>query len=487
MNNRSRWFLAFVGGLGIFVLAWVMHDNHQMELSLLRYETAERDRQYEHENEALEKELKELLVLNQSLKLEMEKPSNISEEVMVKKVMPEKKNDLLEVKLKKETKSGVNLIELNKQLTHMKNELESELKITEGEVEQLEEKQRKLLDGMRVLERNKVTESKSPFENILPTRSPLQDLVSQGLVDWVDLGIYMKLPTRSKDEKGRGVVHLAAAKGQTDLLNIFDKLSLDLNEEDLTGKTPLHLAVENKSDALDWLLTKNVKLDVADKKGWKPIHYAAKVGHVDALDQLLKLTHVVDVVDPQGRTPLMIAIAYKQTKAQRYLLKKGAKINARDFLGQLPIHYAVRFSEPKELVHLIKLSPGLEMPDHHGRTPLHYAAVLGRLDMVKTLLFYGAIAVAKDNSSSSPIHLATLGGHMKVVECLLEHGVHVDDLDVNGRTPLHLTVALGHGDMLELLLRWGASVEMQDGLGRSSLDWAKKLKRPIILSRLESL
>ena len=487
MNNRSRWFIAFIGGLGVLAFGWVMHDNHQMELSLLKYETAERARQLEHENETLKKESEELLSLNQSLKLELEKTPIIPEKVVVKKGVPGVEYDLPMVKLKKETKSDANLMVLNQQLSDEKSELESELKIVEGEVELLVEKQRKLEDGMRVLQRHKVTKSKDPFENTLPTRSPLQDLVTQGLVDWVDLGIYMKLPTRSKDEKGRGVVHLAAAKGQTDLLDIFDKLSLDLNEEDLTGKTPLHLAVENKSDALDWLLSKNVKLDVADKKGWKPIHYAAKVGHVNALDRLLKLTHVVDVVDPQGRTPLMIALAYKQIEAQRYLLKKGAKIDARDFLGQLPLHYAVRFSEPKELVYLIKRSPGLEMPDHHGRTPLHYAAVLGRLDIVDTLLFYGAIAVAKDNSSSSPIHLATLGGHMKLVERLLEHGVHVDDLDVNGRTPLHLTVALGHGDMLELLLRWGASVEMQDGLGRSPLDWAKKLKRSIILSRLESL
>ncbi|XP_012518560.1 PREDICTED: transient receptor potential cation channel subfamily A member 1 [Propithecus coquereli] len=142
------------------------------------------------------------------------------------------------------------------------------------------------------------------------------------------LDFNVSIHSKSKDKKSP--LHFAASYGR---INTCQRLLQDisdtrlLNEGDLHGMTPLHLAAKNGHDKVVQLLLKKGALFLSDHNGWTALHHAAMGGYTQTmkviLDTNLKCT---DRLDEDGNTALHFAAREGQAKAVGLLLSRDADI-----------------------------------------------------------------------------------------------------------------------------------------------------------------
>lgn len=147
--------------------------------------------------------------------------------------------------------------------------------------------------------------------------------------------------------RGGNCIHSLAKQGKAmELLPLFLELGEDINQYDFDfGNTPLHWAVANAEASFairminDWSekiffnaqdgCTQGTALHLALRKGRRNPHWDEMV------DLLIRHTDV-DIQDKHGNTPLHFAFARRDQKWIQVLLEKGANPFIQNHAGQMP-------------------------------------------------------------------------------------------------------------------------------------------------------
>ena len=131
------------------------------------------------------------------------------------------------------------------------------------------------------------------------------------------------------DSQSRLPLTLAVQLGNADAIQLLIQGGADVNVVDeVTGRTPLHLAVELGdlgAEIVEFLIRSGGLLDVLDGNGLTPIHLASIVESKEPLVAITKVVgggEVLDLPDGQGLTPLMYACSYGNEENVKYLIKK---------------------------------------------------------------------------------------------------------------------------------------------------------------------
>ncbi|XP_036293033.2 transient receptor potential cation channel subfamily A member 1 [Pipistrellus kuhlii] len=161
--------------------------------------------------------------------------------------------------------------------------------------------------------------------------TPLHYACRQGVPVSVNnlLGFNVSIHSKSKDKQSP--LHFAASYGR---INTCQRLLRDmsdtrlLNEGDLHGMTPLHLAAKNGHDKVVQLLLKKGALFLSDHSGWTALHHASLGGYTQTMKVILdtNLRCTTDQVDEDGNTALHLAAREGHAKAAAILLSYGADI-----------------------------------------------------------------------------------------------------------------------------------------------------------------
>ena len=237
----------------------------------------------------------------------------------------------------------------------------------------------------------------------------------------------------TEDESGRTPLHLAALKGQTEMVQLLMLKGAD--KDALTADTrkfpPLFLAIESNNVATARALLDggvDVRASHGTCKG-TPVHYAALRGDVEMLRAMLDYGPEVNAVDALGYTALHVAA---NSAAIDVLMEAGASIEARDKYDSTPLHGAAEALKPVAVAALLRHGADVNARGDVGDTPLHCAVadtetIQEAAEVVDLLLSAGADVNAQEGEhGDTPLHMvarkAGKQGAAVLVDLLLRSG-----------------------------------------------------------------
>ncbi|XP_076277508.1 nuclear factor NF-kappa-B family member relish isoform X2 [Lasioglossum baleicum] len=185
-----------------------------------------------------------------------------------------------------------------------------------------------------------------------------------------------KILVNEQNSSGKTPLHYAVLQNLPESIEALLMLGADPNRSDEQGCCPLHIAVKNPqagSCVRTLLSDKRTKMEIHNDAGWTPLQLAAAAGSYYAVCLLVEAGVNVNSTDMSyGRTALHIAVDGGHKEIVTYLLKKtNIAINKRNFSGNTALHSAVVYSgaRAKELCALlIKYGADPHIQNHNRET-----------------------------------------------------------------------------------------------------------------------
>lgn len=212
----------------------------------------------------------------------------------------------------------------------------------------------------------------------------------------------------------------------SNLLDIPDLISPDIDKPDSGGWTPLHWAANyGDAETLLKLINQGCNIDARDNLGLAALHIACMESSVSCIPLLLAAgASVSPRVTNRGQwTPLHYAVCRTTGNIPLPVIKQlvahGAQIDARGFGGHTALHSGCY--RPDVVRFFLEVGT-VDVNDttDKGYTPLMFTVKHSAADSVAVLLEAGAdvrpVSVEKQNI----LHLAAYGADLKTLRCLLE-------------------------------------------------------------------
>lgn len=275
----------------------------------------------------------------------------------------------------------------------------------------------------------------------------------------------------------------------------------NLNLENNDGNTVLHLAAgKDDSDLLQIILKSGANPNQPNKNRLTPFEEAcAKSKNPDFLKLLVNAGATINPKTGDHFSPLMLALEQKNFSTSLFLINRGADINFKTHNHLTPLHIIAAKGFGKFLPIALRKEAIINIQTTDSLfSPLHFAAENGRNDIVKLLTWYGANLQSKTILGLTALDMATYEGHEDVKQFLtnptfnalemVEYGEEdqlakliregrISDIhqkNDKGESLLHLAVLADSKGLAESLLAKGFNINEQDLAGNTPLLFALK-------------
>lgn|GEM_PF-3857997 len=268
----------------------------------------------------------------------------------------------------------------------------------------------------------------------------------------------------------------------------------DLNPQSLdeNGLSLAHLAVlSRKAEILEFLIKKNIPLDIIDKKGSTALHQTLK-NKKDVLARLLiNAGAPVNAMDNEGITPIMIAVGWEHEETVNLLLSKNVLLTPVSTYGSV-LHYAARRNDPRTIKKLIKAGVDINILDKEECTALYEAIYRKNQEAFHTLIDMGTQLNLQDNMGRTALIVAAETNSTYMCKTLLDIDLNPKIKDHAGNTALSFAVWNGNDVLIKALQSRGlteVSLPKQPkqtlSLSKEKL-WALHRAAPLFLQRWKS-
>ena len=244
------------------------------------------------------------------------------------------------------------------------------------------------------------------------------------------LAFFDKEELEENNTNGYNVLHLAAEKGNMELVRALGRKGVDLDIHDDSAdcrsyqhETALAIACrEHNWNVVSALLSMGAKDDEADSAGNYPMHHFASKYFKDYLPIVGQFIHL-NVKNNQGQTPLMlIAENDMDHVVVKHMVSLGADVNATDHKGNTLLHYMVKkYLASVDSVREVLSIPGVDInaQNDEGETPLVLLLKSNRneyaRDMAACLIAAGADVEKTDNRRNNAMSLLSEKGFTELL------------------------------------------------------------------------
>ncbi|KAL8624152.1 hypothetical protein ACOMHN_020202 [Nucella lapillus] len=231
----------------------------------------------------------------------------------------------------------------------------------------------------------------------------------------------------------------------------IDKIKVYINEQDTTGRTPLHAACfHGRVDVVDFLLERSAKVNARNDKGDTPLLEACRSQEdaevcSDVVRKLIEKNADVNICADNGTNPLIEACIHDHPEIVQQLLYKGAKTGQTDIQGYTAMDWAILKGHVGCLIRLTKhAETDVNVHSGDGKTPLHRAVESYNINIVLLLLeLTGSKKVqinAVDMQGDTPLHIAIRKGFDKAVFSLVSENPDCCVVNHAGDAAIHVVL-----------------------------------------------
>ena len=194
-------------------------------------------------------------------------------------------------------------------------------------------------------------------------------------------------------------------------------------------------------------------LEVKDKEGCSPLHYAAIVGNKEVVDFLIGNNASIHTSDDVGYTPLHAAAMGGHREIIDLLISKGANVNTKDIAGGSVLDCALGYAQIECADYLKSLNVV-----SNAKESIFIAAETGNLSAIKQHLRTGVNLNTKNEFGVSALSLAVTRGYKQIVELLISEGAKIDDSLIDEATLLDLAILNGDKEIVDILRNHDAKI-----------------------------
>lgn len=289
-------------------------------------------------------------------------------------------------------------------------------------------------------------------------------------------------------------LHMAIMSGHKEMINLLlERSDIDLNLRTIDEKCALQLSLTPP-------YTEGPPFDLSRiliEKGARPNQLNSETR--DSLLQILASNKLEDAavflaeyanlnhVNSKGLTALHIASEKNLSKLVKKLLEKGASPNLQSSVAELmsPLHFAVEADSlevVKAFADFKESNTETEQPDFNaknlsGDSPLSLALTLSRNDLVPVLIRGGADVNARNGQDMTLLHQAILNQDSETAIFLLNQGADMNALTGAQESPLQLAIHCHLPKVVDALCSRGVALSAPDNKGDPPLWTALDLEQ----------
>ena len=270
-----------------------------------------------------------------------------------------------------------------------------------------------------------------------------------------------------------------ALQNKYSILNLLCSLPHDINQKNIDGNTPLHIALINNLPLkfINILLNDGASVNALNNEGKSPIYYACSSKKIRLL---MKYGANLNIVDKKNVSLLEYAICCKN----KSLICELFRINDNPSLCLTHVNEVLKtvfinqFFVSKLLNYLVRLGADIGLFFKDMPEPLHYSCRAGSLWLVKYMLNKGENIGLVDGAGSTPLH-ALIGApefkkYNEIIEILKMHGLDINTQNHAGETALHYIIKSNHSiqykiDVCSALIKHGALIGVTDSYKQNIL------------------
>ena len=216
---------------------------------------------------------------------------------------------------------------------------------------------------------------------------------------------------------------------------MFSKLFKTYTAEDLTAVLNHATFSESKANSI----LKDVKINYVNeyKKGF--LHMSAENNSIEAITWLLSKKIDMNLCDEEGNTALLLASKLGATEAANLFIKAGAKIDERNNEGRTAIQEAVKYSRKSIYISLKKSAKKINNVDLRNHNLIFDAVDSQNIEIINDIIVNKLVKVDSsilfyENTYSKPAILKLILSKAKL---------NLEETDPNGKSTLFYIVKKG--------------------------------------------